>query len=229
MARPPPTPTRFSTSGGARSSSSRTSCAIQGGVIVSDFEWVQDLQRLFWSEAEVNDKLETLLKASFEQVLRRAKRDGVSNRTGRRARQKRRDDRPLGISQVGFLSKARAAIPPPGGRGPHGASRSGFSTLLESSRPRPLNPSSHPPYRTGSQALVNVEEPSLATHRPASNLPTQTESQSSRNREVLGRRPETSAKTCCRARQGRRTDRWRTGLCRRTLSARTVREEACAR
>ncbi len=50
-------------------------------MIVSYFEWVQDLQRLFWSKAEVNDKLETLLKASFEQVLRRAKRDGVSNRT----------------------------------------------------------------------------------------------------------------------------------------------------
>ena len=52
-----------------------------GGVIVSYFEWVQDLQRLFWSEAEVNDKLETLLKASFDQVLRRAKRDSVPNRT----------------------------------------------------------------------------------------------------------------------------------------------------
>ena len=32
-----------------------------GGVIVSYFEWVQDLQSFFWSEAEVNDKLYRML------------------------------------------------------------------------------------------------------------------------------------------------------------------------
>ena len=51
-----------------------------GGVIVSYFEWVQDLQRLFWTESEVNGRLEHLLEASFQQVMKRAKSEGVSNR-----------------------------------------------------------------------------------------------------------------------------------------------------
>ncbi len=51
-----------------------------GGVIVSYFEWVQDLQRLFWSEAEVNDKLERLLDGTFAQVTARAARDRMSMR-----------------------------------------------------------------------------------------------------------------------------------------------------
>ncbi|MCK1469052.1 Glu/Leu/Phe/Val dehydrogenase [Bradyrhizobium sp. CW10] len=51
-----------------------------GGVIVSYFEWVQDLQRLFWTEPEVNDRLERLLLNAFTQVLRRAEVDRVSMR-----------------------------------------------------------------------------------------------------------------------------------------------------
>lgn len=39
-----------------------------GGVTVSYFEWVQDLQDFFWSESEVNAKLERIMVASFEQV-----------------------------------------------------------------------------------------------------------------------------------------------------------------
>ena len=52
-----------------------------GGVIVSYFEWVQDIQRLFWSEAEINDRLERQLETAFAQVTRRASIDRVSNRT----------------------------------------------------------------------------------------------------------------------------------------------------
>jgi len=52
-----------------------------GGVIVSYFEWVQDLQRLFWSAAEVGDRLERLLEQAFGQVTRRAAADKVSQRT----------------------------------------------------------------------------------------------------------------------------------------------------
>ena len=52
-----------------------------GGVIVSYFEWVQDLQRLFWTESEVNDRLERLLEAAFTQVIRRVRHDGVPMRT----------------------------------------------------------------------------------------------------------------------------------------------------
>jgi hypothetical protein len=46
--------------------------------------------------------------------------------------QERRDHRPFGVSQIGFVTQAVAAILPPGGRGPQCGSRSGFSTLLES-------------------------------------------------------------------------------------------------
>jgi len=40
-----------------------------GGVIVSYFEWVQDLQAFFWEENEVNAKLERIIRNSFSQVL----------------------------------------------------------------------------------------------------------------------------------------------------------------
>lgn len=39
-----------------------------GGVIVSYFEWVQDLQNFFWEEDEVNKKLERHMQRSFGQV-----------------------------------------------------------------------------------------------------------------------------------------------------------------
>jgi len=51
-----------------------------GGVIVSYFEWVQGLQRVFWTEEETNARLIDLLDRAFEAVTARASRDGVSNR-----------------------------------------------------------------------------------------------------------------------------------------------------
>ena len=39
-----------------------------GGVVVSYFEWVQDIVWLFWSEEEVRSKLRTIMYRSFEQV-----------------------------------------------------------------------------------------------------------------------------------------------------------------
>ncbi len=36
-----------------------------GGVTVSYFEWVQDLQSFFWSESEVNAKLESVMRRAF--------------------------------------------------------------------------------------------------------------------------------------------------------------------
>jgi glutamate dehydrogenase (NAD(P)+) len=39
-----------------------------GGVVVSYFEWVQDLQAFFWEEAEINDRLENLMHRAFDQV-----------------------------------------------------------------------------------------------------------------------------------------------------------------
>jgi glutamate dehydrogenase (NAD(P)+) len=39
-----------------------------GGVTVSYFEWVQDLQAFFWSEEEVNDRLRQIMERSFMEV-----------------------------------------------------------------------------------------------------------------------------------------------------------------
>jgi len=45
-----------------------------GGVVVSYFEWVQDLQCFFWSENEVNHKLEAIMQNTFAQVTDAARR-----------------------------------------------------------------------------------------------------------------------------------------------------------
>jgi len=51
-----------------------------GGVVVSYFEWVQDLQSLFWSEDEVNRQLGTVMKNSFQEVLEMSQRHKVDMR-----------------------------------------------------------------------------------------------------------------------------------------------------
>lgn len=51
-----------------------------GGVIVSYFEWVQDLQSFFWTEGEVLDKLFRLLEQAFGQTLAQAKKHHISMR-----------------------------------------------------------------------------------------------------------------------------------------------------
>ena len=44
-----------------------------GGVTVSYFEWVQDLQRFFWSEHEIDNRLESIITRAYKAV--RAKTD----------------------------------------------------------------------------------------------------------------------------------------------------------
>lgn len=51
-----------------------------GGVIVSYFEWVQGLQRYFWTEKEVNRKLNEVMKTSYELVKSRAGARALSYR-----------------------------------------------------------------------------------------------------------------------------------------------------
>lgn len=51
-----------------------------GGVIVSYFEWVQDLQSFFWSETEVVDKLFRIMDSAFTAVIKRAKAENISHR-----------------------------------------------------------------------------------------------------------------------------------------------------
>ena len=53
-----------------------------GGVTVSYFEWVQDLQELFWDEDDVNRRLERVMVKAFADVHTTAKRHQVDMRTG---------------------------------------------------------------------------------------------------------------------------------------------------
>ena len=53
-----------------------------GGVTVSYFEWVQDLQELFWDEDEVNRRLQKIMVKAFEDVYRTATIYDVDLRTG---------------------------------------------------------------------------------------------------------------------------------------------------
>jgi glutamate dehydrogenase (NAD(P)+) len=51
-----------------------------GGVTVSYFEWVQDRQGYFWTEAQVNEQLEQIMVTSFNDVIAYAERHAVNNR-----------------------------------------------------------------------------------------------------------------------------------------------------
>ena len=51
-----------------------------GGVTVSYFEWVQDLQAHFWSEDEVNAKLENTMVESFNDVYDIHQKENVNMR-----------------------------------------------------------------------------------------------------------------------------------------------------
>ncbi len=52
-----------------------------GGVIVSYFEWVQDFSSFFWSESEINQRLDNIILSAFLAICATAGRLGVSLRT----------------------------------------------------------------------------------------------------------------------------------------------------
>ena len=73
-----------------------------GGVIVSYFEWVQNLQHFRWDEDEVNRRLEELIKRGFRGVADKAETDGTSPRVA--AYQ-------LGIERVVDAARTRGYVP----------------------------------------------------------------------------------------------------------------------
>ena len=73
-----------------------------GGVIVSYFEWVQDLQSFFWTETEVMDKLFRILEGSFHQTLQLSRKEKISMRAAALT---------LGIKRVRDAKQMRGLFP----------------------------------------------------------------------------------------------------------------------
>jgi glutamate dehydrogenase/leucine dehydrogenase len=53
-----------------------------GGVTASYFEWVQNMQSLLWTEADVNAKLEVVMKRAFTEVYEASRKNRTHMRTG---------------------------------------------------------------------------------------------------------------------------------------------------
>ncbi|MGB9484196.1 MAG: glutamate dehydrogenase, partial [Candidatus Dormiibacterota bacterium] len=53
-----------------------------GGVTVSYFEWVQDLQSFFWEESEINGRLTRIMQRAYDQVDELAQEHSTTLRMG---------------------------------------------------------------------------------------------------------------------------------------------------
>ena len=73
-----------------------------GGVVVSYFEWVQDLQSFFWSESEIVDKLFRILETAWVQILDLSRKRHIPMRVAALS---------LGISRVFEAKKQRGLFP----------------------------------------------------------------------------------------------------------------------
>jgi glutamate dehydrogenase (NAD(P)+) len=54
--------------------------ANSGGVIVSYFEWVQDVQRFFWKEQDIRDRLQEIITSAFHRTLEFSKKQKATMR-----------------------------------------------------------------------------------------------------------------------------------------------------
>jgi glutamate dehydrogenase (NAD(P)+) len=73
-----------------------------GGVIVSYFEWVQDLQSFFWGETEVVDKLFRILETAYTQTVSLSRKRKISMRVAALS---------LGIKRVQEAKRTRGLFP----------------------------------------------------------------------------------------------------------------------
>ncbi len=73
-----------------------------GGVTVSYFEWVQDIQNYFWSENEIVARLRELMAKAFDEVLSISVREGVDLRTAALIK---------GVRRVAAAKKVRGIFP----------------------------------------------------------------------------------------------------------------------
>jgi glutamate dehydrogenase (NAD(P)+) len=73
-----------------------------GGVIVSYFEWVQDLQSFFWGETEVVDKLFRILENAWTQILNVSRKEKIPMRLAAMS---------LGVKRVQEAKKVRGLFP----------------------------------------------------------------------------------------------------------------------
>jgi len=73
-----------------------------GGVVVSYFEWVQDLQSFFWSETEVVDKLFRILETAWTQILNTSRKEKIPMRLAAMS---------LGVKRVQEAKKMRGLFP----------------------------------------------------------------------------------------------------------------------
>ena len=73
-----------------------------GGVVVSYFEWVQDLQQLFWEEEEVTRREYAILDRAFDHMVTRANADKIPHRTAAMA---------IGVEKVRAAKNTRGLFP----------------------------------------------------------------------------------------------------------------------
>jgi glutamate dehydrogenase (NAD(P)+) len=76
--------------------------ANSGGVTVSYFEWVQDLQQYFWKEKEIHEKLFDIITSAFQRVLSLSKKKKVGMRMAAQIR---------GIEKIAQAHLARGLYP----------------------------------------------------------------------------------------------------------------------